>query len=145
MKIGNGVRPCACLRHSSQFSSPRGNRWSMRNTSSTPSLTASHSQVSWTESMIHPSDVLSPRKPQGGDGRRGRDLHCQVPRGSCNNCPQDSSGRFSWKTRQQVFLLRLQRHLLCVPPHLVLTFHRSQIAPARMSRGRGYCTYVCLG
>jgi len=40
------------------------------------------------------------------------------PRGSCNNCPQDSSGRFSWKTRQQVFLLRLQRHLPHVPPHL---------------------------
>jgi len=33
---------------------------------------------------------------------------------------------------------------LCVPPHLVLTFHRSQIAPARMSRGRGRCTSVSI-
>jgi len=53
---------------------------------------------------------------------KGQRLHCQVPRGSCNNCPQDSSGRFSWKTRQQVFLLRLQKHLFCVPPHLALRF-----------------------
>jgi len=122
MKIGNGVRPCVCLQHSSRFSSPHGHRWSMWNTSSTRRLTVSRLLALWTESMIHPSDVLSPRKPQGGDGRGGRELYCQVPRSSGNNRPPDPPGRFSWKTRQQVFLLRLQKHLFCVPPHLALRF-----------------------
>jgi len=126
MKIGNGVRPCVCLQHSSRFSSPHGHRWSMWNTSSTRRLTVSRLLALWTESMIHPSDVLSPRKPQGGDGRGGRELYCQVPRSSGNNRPPDPPGRFSWKTRQQVLFLRLPGRLPRIPPHLVLRFTETQ-------------------